>query len=156
VIVTTRSSLSLERRQGDSKRTVATAASAPVVGGGPVPERTLVAVTRARRDEGRAATSDVRRSSTDRTSPGTIIAAYVRARLLGIKILTIDARIVHVGADSVPEVARAADNEKATKPPTEGTAERRDGRRAGLAYAMTLLEESSKEMDDVRGVRAMD
>jgi hypothetical protein len=115
-----------------------------------------VAVTRARRDEGRVATSDVRRSSADRTSPGTIIAAYVRARPLGIKILTIDARIVYVGADSAPDVARGAANEKGLKPLTEGTAARRDGRRAGLPYAMQLLEESSKDMEDVRGPRATD
>jgi hypothetical protein len=114
-----------------------------------------VAVTRAKRDEGRAATSDVRRSA-DRTSPGTIIAAYVRARLLGIKILTIDARIVHVGPDSLPDIARAAANEKGMKPLTEGTAARRDGRRAGLAYAMRLLEESSKDMDHARALRAID
>jgi hypothetical protein len=99
--------------------------------------------------------SDARRSLADRTSPGTIIAAFVRARLLGIKILTIDARIVHVGADAVPDDAAAA-KAKGMKPLSERSTARRDGRRAGLAYAMHLLEESSKDMDDLRRARGID
>jgi hypothetical protein len=107
-------------------------------------------MTRARSDEGRVSIDAVRRSPSDRASAGTIIAAFVRARLLGLRILTIDARVVHVNADAVPDLAPAAPPAKAVKRPTDAPAVHRGKQRAGLAYAVRLLEEGSRCLDEIR------
>jgi hypothetical protein len=74
--------------------------------------------------------------------PGTIIAAFVRARLLGLQILTLDARVALVPTDRAGEV-----------PATVSTRPRAvSGYRADLAEAVRLLDEGAKALEQVRRV----
>lgn len=81
--------------------------------------------------------------------PGTIIAAFVRARLLGIQILTLDARVALVPADRAGELPAAAARAKSR---TISTRERNpNGYGADLADAVRLLDEGTKALEEVRG-----
>jgi hypothetical protein len=86
----------------------------------------------------------------DRRGPNIVIAAFARAKLLGLKILTIDARVVLASADSPPDVGSAAARARVVTPVP--VSPRRAGMRADLAYAVRLLEEGSRSLDEVRGM----
>ena len=92
-------------------------------------------------------------SSDDRRAPNIVIAAFLRAKLLGIKILTLDARIVLTPADSGSDVAAAAGRARVVRasPSVRGIS-----RGGDLAHAVRLLEEGSKSLDEVRGRRSFD
>ena len=95
-----------------------------------------------------------RRPGADR-APSMVIAAFARAKLFGIKILTVDARIVLAPADAGAEVTPVAANAR-TVTPLIYRPVRRVGDRADLAYAVRLLEEGSKSLDEVRAMRSLD
>jgi hypothetical protein len=81
--------------------------------------------------------------------PGTIIAAHVRARLLGIQVLTLDARVALVPADRAGELPEVAGRAKSR---TIATRERNpNGYGADLADAVRLLDEGAKALEEVRG-----
>jgi hypothetical protein len=81
--------------------------------------------------------------------PGTIIAAFVRARLLGIQILTLDARVALVPADRPGELPMIVDRAQSrTVSSREGNP---NGQRADLADAVRLLDEGTKALEQVRG-----
>lgn len=86
-----------------------------------------------------------------------VIAAFVRAKLLGIKLLTLDARIVlapeDADSDIVAVAARARRVNASVDRPTPRLAV---GQRADLAYAVKLLEEGSKSLNEARAVRSLD
>jgi hypothetical protein len=79
---------------------------------------------------------------------GTIIAAHVRARLLGMQILTVDARVALVPADRAGELPAVAGRAKSR---TISTRERNpNGYRADLADAVRLLDEGTRALEQVR------
>lgn len=84
-----------------------------------------------------------------------VIAAFARARLFGIKILTIDARVVLAPADAATDVASVAAEAKVVTPLVYRPVPR-VRQRADLAYAVRLLEEGSRSLDEVRGMRRLD
>lgn len=87
--------------------------------------------------------------------PGTIIAAHVRARLLGLQILTLDARVALVPADRAGELPAVAGRAQSR---TIVTRERNPngygadlaGYGADLADAVRLLDEGTKALEQVR------
>lgn len=84
---------------------------------------------------------------------GTIIAAHVRARLLGIQILTVDARVALVPAERAGELPAVAGRAKSRTIPTrEGNP---NGYRADLADAVRLLDEGTKALEQVRDKRTL-
>jgi hypothetical protein len=122
---------------------------------GAAPERDPAAVARPELDGGGRWASAVRRSQGNRNRQGTVIAALVRARLLGVNILNIDARVVLMSAaDDVPDVTPVVARAKALTRSTERSMTQGEGQGADLAYAVRLLEEGSKSLDEVRGMRA--
>ncbi len=82
------------------------------------------------------------------------IAAFVRAKLLGIKLLTIDARVVIAPVDTAPDVASVAAQARVLTPGAYRPVQH-VGKRADLAHAVRLLEEGSKSLDEVRGNRIL-
>lgn len=84
-----------------------------------------------------------------------VIAAFVRAKLFGIKILTLDARVVLTPAATNLDVTSAAAQSKVVTPLVYRPAHR-VGTRADLAYAVRLLEEGSKSLDEVRAMANLD
>ena len=81
-------------------------------------------------------------------SSGTIIAAHVRARVLGMQILTLDARVALVPADRAGELPAVAGRAKSRTIPTrEGNP---NGYRGDLADAVRLLDEGTKALEQVR------
>jgi hypothetical protein len=108
-------------------------------------------VARPKAGEPSPSAGEVRRPQGDGSRQGTVIAAFVRARLLGLQILTLDARVALVSADTdeeLPTVARRTNEVPLFAP---GLAQSRMGQPANLAYAVRLLEEGSKSLDEVRG-----
>jgi hypothetical protein len=92
-------------------------------------------------------------SKVDGGRPGTIIAAYVRARLLGIQILTLDARVALVPADRAGDLPVVAGRAKSR---TTSTRERNPiGNGADLADAVRLLDEGTKALEQVRGTGSL-
>lgn len=83
-----------------------------------------------------------------------VIAAFARARLFGIKILTIDARVVLAPANAPADVASVAAQSKVVAPLAYRPVQR-GGQRADLAYAVRLLEEGERSLDEVRGMRRL-
>jgi hypothetical protein len=153
VSATTKSWQSLRRQRDDLTSTVAPSAPLPVVRGA-IREQVLGEVARARLDSGGSSTGEIRRSQGDRTGPGTVIAAVVRARLLGLKILTLDAQVVLVPADAASDGTPVASRARvATRGGDRGPDPPHEGQRADLAYAVHLLEEGSKSLDVVRAMR---
>lgn len=108
-------------------------------------------VARSRAGDRGPSTGEIRRPQSDGSRQGIIIAAFVRARLLGLQILTLDARVALAPADAAGELPSVAG--QATEVPllAEGLPKTRIGQPADLAYAVRLLEEGSKSLDEVRG-----
>jgi hypothetical protein len=124
---------------------------------GAIPERVTGAVGRRRSDESGSWAGAIRQSRGNRLGPGTVIAAFVRARLLGIKILTLDARVVLLSADAASDLPSVASQANVVAPQTgKRSVEHRDGQRGDLAYAVRLLEEGSMRLDEVRASRDLD
>lgn len=92
-----------------------------------------------------------RRSQGDGSRQGTVIAAFVRARLFGVQILTLDARVALVSADTAEELPTVVCRANEVPLFAHGPAVSRMGQPANLAYAVRLLEEGSKSLDEVRG-----
>lgn len=103
-------------------------------------------------DRGRS-TGEVGGSQNDGDRPGTIIAAFVRARVLGLQILTLEARVALVPAGVLSELPAAVARAKALPPSASELTKEGAKRPSDLAYAVHLLEESSKSLDEVRGRR---
>lgn len=83
-----------------------------------------------------------------------VIAAFARARLFGVKILAIDARVVLAPADAGSDAPSAAAQARAVTPVAYRPVPR-VGQRADLAQAVRLLEEGSKSLDEVRAMRSL-
>lgn len=116
--------------------------------------KVLAAVPRVSSDNKGSSPIETRRSYTRWTRPNNVITAFLCAKLFGFKVLTIDARVVHAPTEDLGEVASMVAHAQAVTPPPHQTRTRRDGQRASLAYAVRLLEEGSKSLDEARGVRA--
>jgi hypothetical protein len=114
----------------------------------------LEAVARTRSDDGGTSPSEDGRWRRDRAAPSTVIAVFARAKLLGLKILTIDARVV-IAPDTARDVASVAARTRVVSPSAHQPVQR-VGKRADLAQAVRLLEEGSKSLDEVRGMRSLD
>jgi hypothetical protein len=100
---------------------------------------------------------EIRRSQIGAMRPNNVITAFLRVKLLGMNLLTIDARVVHAPTGDLGEAAPVAFPQgRALTPLPDQTTTSRDGQRADLAYAMRLLEEGSKNLDEARGMRALD
>jgi hypothetical protein len=117
-------------------------------------ERELGAVARRRPNKESSTTGEISRSQSNRTGQGTVVAALVSARLLGLKVLTLDAQMVLAPADAALDpptvVAQAKPASSLVDRPATAHPE---GQRADLAYAVRLLEESSKSLDVVRAMQ---
>jgi hypothetical protein len=94
-------------------------------------------------------TKESRHSRGDGAQPGTVLAAFVRARLLGMQILTLDARVVIAPADT-PNIASAASRVHVVAPVAERAPTHRVGQRGDLAYAVRLLQDGAKSLEEVR------
>ena len=83
-----------------------------------------------------------------------VIAVFARAKLLGIKILTIDARVA-IAPDTARDLASVAAR---TRVISTGAylSKQHVGQRADLAQAVRLLEEGTKSLDKTRGPRSLD
>jgi hypothetical protein len=112
-----------------------------------------------------AAASNKNRSVTRRdqrprdggTGPNIVLAAFVRARLLGIKLLTLDARIVVAPDDADTDIVGvAARARRVNASPNRPVARLAAGQRADLAYAVRLLEEGSKSLNEARALPSLD
>lgn len=86
----------------------------------------------------------------DAGRPGTIIAAFVRARLLGLQILTLDARVALVPTHRSRELPTGAGRAHSKAGPLHQSTS--GGYRADLADAMRLLDEGAKALEQVRPV----
>jgi hypothetical protein len=78
-----------------------------------------------------------------------VIAVFARAKLLGIKILTIDARVA-IAPDTARDLASVATRAKVISTDAY-LSESHVRQRADLARAVRLLEEGTKSLDKVRG-----
>ena len=77
------------------------------------------------------------------------IVVFARAKLLGIKILTVDARVA-IAPDTARDLATVATRTRLIS--TDALLrERHVGQRADLARAVHLLEEGTKSLDKSRG-----
>jgi hypothetical protein len=89
--------------------------------------------------------------------PNNVITAFLRVKLLGMNLLTIDARVVHAPTVDLGKPASMAFPQgRGLTPLSDQARTSRDGQRANLADAMRLLEEGSKNLDEARGMRARD
>ena len=112
---------------------------------------------RASADDKSSSAIEIRRSHIGGIRPNNVITAFLRVKLLGMKLLTIDARIVHRPIGDVEEAASVAFAEGSAPVPAPSHAGTgRDGQRANLAYALRLLEEGSKNLDQARGKSGAD
>jgi hypothetical protein len=82
--------------------------------------------------------------------PGTIIAAFVRARLFGLQILTLDARVALVPTDRASELTAGAGRADSRAGPLHQSTS--GGYKADLADAVRLLDEGTKALEQVRRV----
>jgi hypothetical protein len=102
-------------------------------------------------------TIELARSRGRRIRPNNVIAAHIRAKLFGLEILTLDARVVHAPAAEVGEVGSLVAQAQAVTPLADRVAHqvrrRRDGQPVDLAYALRLLQEGAKSLDEARGAR---
>jgi hypothetical protein len=86
-----------------------------------------------------------------------VIAAFVRAKLLGIKLLTLDARIVLAPEDADADIVAVASRARRVNALVDRPVPRLAvGQRADLAYAVRLLEEGSKSLNEARAIRSLD
>jgi hypothetical protein len=77
------------------------------------------------------------------------IVVFARAKLLGIKILTIDARVA-IAPDTARDLATVASRTRVV-PGNAYLLEKHVGQRADLSRAVQLLEEGTKSLEKVRG-----
>ena len=98
-----------------------------------------------------SSSDEVRRPLGDGDRQGIVVAAFVRARLLGLQILTVDARVALVPADTAEELPSVAGQSDGVALLAHEPMKRFTGQPANLAYAVRLLEDSSKSLDEVRG-----
>jgi len=108
-------------------------------------------VARTSSEGGGASPGGARPSQANRADQGMVIAAFARARLLGLKILTLDARIVLLPTDAAADSASLAVQAKAVRP----TSRSHEAPRADLARAVHLLEQSTKSLDEARVMRTL-
>lgn len=94
---------------------------------------------------------EVRRPLDNGNRQGIVIAAFVRARLLGLQILTVDARVALVPADAAEELPSVAGRSDGVALLAHEPMKSSTGQPADLAYAVRLLEDSSKSLDEARG-----
>ena len=94
---------------------------------------------------------EVRRPLDNGNGQGIVIAAFVRARLLGLQILTVDARVALVPAETAEELPSVAGQSDGVALLAHEPLKSSTGKQADLAYAVRLLEDSSKSLDEVRG-----
>jgi hypothetical protein len=99
--------------------------------------------------DGRGSAAPVQWSRGNGGRPGTIIAAFVRARLFGMQILTLDARVDLVPADRARELPAVAGR---ASPRTAPRGDNPNVERADLADAVRLLNEGTKALEHVRGL----
>jgi hypothetical protein len=78
----------------------------------------------------------------------------VCARLFGLKILTIDAQVVHGHAAELDDVVSGIAQVQAVPPLFQLAKTRSDAPLADLAYAVRLLEEGSRILDESRRMNA--
>jgi hypothetical protein len=118
-----------------------------------VPEQVLRAVATAD-SERRAVANERQRSPV--TQP-IVIAAFARAKLLGIKLLTLDARIVLAPADTGSDITSVAAQAQRVDSLVDRPVPRLpSGRRTDLAYAVRLLEEGSKSLNESRALKSLE
>jgi hypothetical protein len=119
-----------------------------------VPEQVLRAVATAGSDRRPNAN---RHQPSREAQPSVVIAAFARAKLLGIKLLTLDARIVLAPADAGSDITSVAAQARRVSSVVERPIPRLpSGRRPDLAYAVRLLEEGTKTLNDSRAERSLD
>lgn len=98
-----------------------------------------------------------RRPRDERAGRNIVIAAFVRAKLLGIKLLTLDARIVLAPEDADADIVAVATRARRVNALVDRPLPRLAvGQRADLAYAVRLLEEGSKSLNEARAMRSLD
>ena len=121
---------------------------------GEIPEQALRAMTTADPDR-RAAANTKQRSSG--AQPSILIVAFIRAKLLGIKLLTLDARVVLAPAEAGSDITSVAAQARSVSPLLERPLPRiPSGGRSDLSYAIRLLEEGSKSLNESRVRRSLD
>jgi hypothetical protein len=119
-----------------------------------LPEQVLRAVAIAGSDRRPAANRNQRSRV---AQPSIVIAAFARAKLLGIKLLTLDARIVLAPADPGSDITSVAAQAQRVSSVVERSVPRvPSGRRTDLAYAVRLLEEGSKSLNESRATSSLD
>jgi hypothetical protein len=79
-----------------------------------------------------------------------VIAVFARAKLLGIKILTLDARVA-IAPDTARDLVTVATRTRVLSTKDAYLRERNVGQRADLARAVHLLEEGTKSLEKARG-----
>lgn len=110
----------------------------------------LATVARARSSTGTSNGKD-RLSRKDRGVPSMVIAIFARAKLFGIKILTIDARVA-IAPDAARDMTSVAARTVISQDPYR--LEQHVGQRADLARAVRLLEKGTKSLDEARACTA--
>jgi hypothetical protein len=86
-----------------------------------------------------------------------VIAAFVRAKVLGIKLLTLDARIVLAPEEPSSDIVTVATRaRRVSASPDRPSPRLAAGQRADLAYAVKLLEEGSKSLNEARAMPSLD
>lgn len=91
------------------------------------------------------------------TQPRIVIAAFVRAKLFGIKLLTLDARVALAPAEAGSDITTVAAQARSISYLLDRPVPRLpSGRRTDLAYAVRLLEAGSKSLDESRATRRLD
>ena len=79
-----------------------------------------------------------------------VIAVFARAKLLGIKILTLDARVA-IAPDTARDLVTVATRTRVIATTDAYLRERHVDQRADLARAVHLLEEGTKSLEKARG-----
>jgi hypothetical protein len=129
----------------------------PPAARGAVLERVLRAVATVDSDRRRSVGPGDRRPRDAQGGPSVVIAAFARAKLLGIKLLTLDARIVLAPADAGSDVTAVAAQARSLTPLVDRPVSRLAvGHRTDLAYAVRLLEEGSQSLNEARAMRSLD
>jgi hypothetical protein len=86
-----------------------------------------------------------------------IIRAFVQARLLGLKLLSLDACVVVGREDSpatlAPDPVPATGLDVSSSSPLSGLSARRPGPATSLVYAMQLLEQGVRTLEQSRQLR---
>jgi hypothetical protein len=89
--------------------------------------------------------------SRKRLSEGALVEASVRARLLGIPLLKLEASIVLAPAEfTAPRFARSEAPARQTVPPSRVSPRGSDAAGRGLAEAVRSIDEAARTLADVR------